>query len=419
MVNRKFPPPLDFVEPADALLADVAIRIQLSPTAYNLAVQRHESIKAWIERTDSPFFGLVELFYPQGSMATRSTIASKLRTDEFDIDIVAALLIDAKTAPNDVLDLLYRAIRGEAGSRYFEMAERRTRCVTVHYADDMHLDVTPMVRRPYTPERESWLFHHREGTPRELGRRLIANPYGFAEWFNNNTPLDYAFAQQYEARSRAYEQRIMAGSTEDDPVPPQEPPGRKSMAVIVLQLMKRWRNVQYDRRLGRRPPSILMSKLVADNAGQTDTLSKELVHQARQMLSVFEECQESSRLIHEVNPVCSEDLLTDRWPVSTEEQSQFIGDLRHLVADVEWLVKGCSLDKMKTILTRLFGEHPTGAAIEAYVERFGKPIREGRSRHEARSGRLVVPAAATTVAARPASSSKTPPHTHYGEVPNR
>ena len=405
-----------FREPADALLADVAIRIQLSPTAYSEAVQRHESIKAWIERPDSPLHGLVELFYPQGSMATRSTIAAKLRTDEFDIDIVAALLLDPDALPSAVLDQLYRAIRGEPGSRYYKMTERRTRCVTVHYADAMHLDVTPMVRRPVTPERESWLFHHREGTARGRGDRLIANPFGFAEWFNNNTPRDQDFVQQYGERSREYERMILAGSKEDDSVPPQESPGRKSKAVIVLQLIKRWRNVQYDRRPGRRPPSILLSKLVADNAGETDTLSHELLHQARQMLSLFEGCQAAGRLVHEVNPVCSEDVLTDRWPASTEEQSEFITDLQNMVKDAERLVEGCELDEMRAILAKLFGENPTGAAVEAYVERYGKTIRQGQSRHESGTGRLVVPAVATTVAAKPKSSSATPRHTHYGEV---
>ena len=87
------------LEPADALLADIAIRIQLRPTAYAEAVQRYGSIKDWIERDVSPLYGLVELFYPQGSMATRSTIASKLRTDEFDLDIIAALLLDPDMLP--------------------------------------------------------------------------------------------------------------------------------------------------------------------------------------------------------------------------------------------------------------------------------------------------------------------------------
>ena len=417
MVTTRFRPTQMFVEPADALLADVAIRIQLSPTAYERAVQRHESIKAWIERADSSLCGLVELFYPQGSMATRSTIASKLRTDEFDIDIVAALLLHADTPPDEVLNQLYRAIRGEAGSRYHNMTERRTRCVTVHYADGMHLDVTPMVRRPATRERESWLFHHKEGAAREEGERLIANPYGFAEWFNEKMPLDHAFVEQYEARSREYERLIMAGITEDDPVPPQESPGRKSKAVIVLQLMKRWRNVQYDRRPGRRPPSILMSKLIADNAGQTETLSQELLHQAHRMLSVFEYCQATGRLICEANPMCPEDLLTDRWPPSSDEQLQFTTDLRELVKDSKRLVEGCDLSEMGAILAKLFGEDPTGAVVEAYAERFGKTIRKGQSRHVPGTGRLVVPTAAGIVAARPVPSSATPRHTHYGEGP--
>ena len=297
---------------ADVLLADVAIRVQLSPTAYDKAVSRHEAIKRWIERAKSPLHGCVEHFYPQGSMATRSTIASKLRTDEFDIDIVAALLLAADTPAAEVLDLLYEAIRAEPGSRYYDMAERRTRCITVHYADGMHLDVTPLLRRPATSERESWLFHHRERTLRELGKRLIANPYGFAAWFNERMPLDHVFVQMYEARSLEYERTVLAGIVDDDPVPPQEHPGRKSMAVIVLQLLKRWRNVQYDLRTGRRPPSILMSKLVADNVGHAETLSQELLYQSRQMLAAFQHWQAAGRRIHVANPCCAADVLTDR-----------------------------------------------------------------------------------------------------------
>lgn len=182
---------------------------------------------------------------------------------------------------------------------------------------------------------------------REQGERLIANPFGFAAWFNGNTPRDQDFAQLYEARSREYERMIFEGSAQDDPVPPQELPGRKSKAVIVFQLMKRWRNVRYDRRRGRRPPSILLSKFIADNAGRTDTLSHELLHQARQLLSMFEECQAVGRLISEVNPVCSEDLLTDRWPLSTEEQLQFVSDLRALVKDAGRLAEGGRLIKCK------------------------------------------------------------------------
>ncbi len=52
-------------------------------------------------------------------------------------------------------------------------------------------------------------------------------------------------------------------------VPIQAPVYRKSRAVVCLQLIKRWRNVRYDRpdrRNRRRPPSILLAKYVGIHA---------------------------------------------------------------------------------------------------------------------------------------------------------
>ena len=82
-------PPL--TNPIDVLLADVAIRVQLNRTDYDKLVDRYQTINRWIEREGSPLKDSVELFYPQGSMPIDATIASKLRTDEFDIDVVAQL----------------------------------------------------------------------------------------------------------------------------------------------------------------------------------------------------------------------------------------------------------------------------------------------------------------------------------------
>ena len=75
-------------------------------------------------------------------MAIRATIKSHRRDDGFDIDIVAELLLHGALTPAQVLDLLYEAINGPSGSMYHGMVERQTRCVTVRYADGMHLDIT-------------------------------------------------------------------------------------------------------------------------------------------------------------------------------------------------------------------------------------------------------------------------------------
>jgi hypothetical protein len=129
----------------DVMLADLAIRIQLSPTDYQLAVDHYQAINEWLERDDSPLAGLVQDFYPQGGFAIGATVARHSSDDEFDIDVMADLAFPADVDPELPLATLHAAIRGERGSRYHLKTDRKSRCSTVKY-DGMHLDVTPTVR---------------------------------------------------------------------------------------------------------------------------------------------------------------------------------------------------------------------------------------------------------------------------------
>jgi hypothetical protein len=93
---------------ADILLADVAIRIQLSKTDHDKAVDRFDTMRDWIDREGSDLHGLVSLLYPQGSMAAGSTVARVSDRDEYDIDVIADLEIRHDNNPQVVLDSLQR-----------------------------------------------------------------------------------------------------------------------------------------------------------------------------------------------------------------------------------------------------------------------------------------------------------------------
>jgi hypothetical protein len=129
----------------DVMLADVAVRIQLSPTDFQLAVDHYHAIHDWLERDDSPLYGLVLDFYAQGGFAIGATVARHSTDEEFDIDVMAQLAYRADVDPEFVLSTLDNAIRAERGSRYHDKADRKTRCSTVYY-DGMHLDVSPTAR---------------------------------------------------------------------------------------------------------------------------------------------------------------------------------------------------------------------------------------------------------------------------------
>ena len=359
----------------DELLADIAIRVQLSPTLHRLATKRYETLDQWIQRAESPLCGHVETTYAQGSMSIGTTINSRVTDDEFDIDAVTQLCLPANTAPCEVLDSLFKAVRGEPGSRYSKSTRLRSRCVTISYRDGMHVDLTPAIRQPGTPARQSWIFEHESRRPFETGSRLIANPYGFAEWFKQRMPDDNDFSQWFTRRVEARE-KIRAA----EPVPPPEPVDQKPRVVVALQLLKRWRNVQYDERAERRPPSVVLSKLVADGAAEAARSGPGLLHVllrlAQAVLADLKHAASSGRLIWIANPVCPADILTDRWPDNTAAQATFISDLANLVAGLLKLQQSSSIDEIKKILVGLFGETPAVMAIEPHLSTLPRgPVR--------------------------------------------
>lgn len=401
-------------EAPDLLLADIAIHIQISATDFHEMEKRYKAVSDHIDRPGSPLQSKVQLVYPQGSAAIGAIIASCLTNDEHDVDFVAQIL-STNMSPKYVLDLLFESIRGEPGSRYHDKTERRTRCITVHYSDGMHADITPMVRITQRPERESLLFHNKPGVPHE-DATLVANPYGFAEWFKKHTKPEEQFAEMYAMRAYKYERQLQVLAAGEE-IPDQEPVHFKSKAVIVLQLIKRWRNVRYDKRPGRKPPSVMISKLVADFANRTSTLSEELLHQARSIRKEVYSFHRNGEKILIVNPACERDVLTDRWPESLIEQKIFLDDLDDLVEKLERLNEGCSLAEMKAIMTYLFGEAPTGQVFEKFNEEVGESIGKGRSYHNPDGGRLDLPSSGIVggTTAKIPESRPTPRNTFRGE----
>lgn len=414
MTGLKF----ELTDVRDVLLADVAIRIQLSPTNHRIAVERVDTLAAWLDRPGSELAGRVRIVYAQGSMAIHATIAACLKRDEFDIDVIVQIDLPPEATAQQALDLLYRVIKGEKGSRYYSMTKRNTRCVTVEYAD-MHVDLTPAELLPRRDPRVSDIFHHRPEEPHTCGERIVANPFGFAEWFNAVTPRAVAFEQFFEARSRQMEPMFEAAETEEVPKP--IPAYLKPPTVIAHQLMKRYRNVRYDARTGRRPPTVLLACLMAQFAGTSGRPFAELLHQARTVARYFQEHHARAKLVRVVNPRCPEDIFTDRWPASLQEQQVFTDDLSLLVAELERVERDPDLEVIAEVFARLFGEEVSKTVIREFVDRSGESIAGGKLLTERSSGRIdlggsgiVTGVGATLAATRVESVRSAPRHTFYG-----
>jgi hypothetical protein len=370
----------------EVLLRDVAVRVQLPPSSYRLAQERIETLAQWLDREGSPLAGRVRLVYPQGSMAIGATVAACLKWDEFDIDVIVQMDLLPGTTPQAALELLYRAVRGESGSRYYRMTKRNTRCVTVEYAG-MHVDLTPAELIPGREPRVSFIFHHRPEEPNTPGKRVVANPFGFAEWFNAVTPHSLAFEKAFESQSRAMDP-LLEKAADTDEVPAQMPAYLKPPAVVALQLLKRFRNVRYEKRDGRRPPGVLLACLVGQSHTGMDRLFDELLSLARMLHGHFARYQQAGKLIHVANPRCPEDVFSDRWPAHLAEQAVFVRDLEVLVTELESLEVETDLEALQTVFSRLFGEELSKALVREFADRSGRAIDNGTLRSHRTSGRI-------------------------------
>lgn len=396
-----------FGDPLDAILAEVAINLQLPPGLHRKAVERYGAVCRYIDRQGSPLAGRVSCFYPQGSMAIDATISTRGTDDEYDIDAVAEIL-GGSEGPEALLDLLEAALDGYP----VERMERKTRCITLYYADGMHLDVTP-ARRLAPKEKEGAIAHAKRGKPAEHCY-VPMNAYGFCAWYNGRTPLEERFAIALNQRLYAEHGMEFAAATIED-VPEQTPLIVKSATTVALQLIKRHRNIFYSDDTGRMPPSVMLSCHAGHAASPGMGLADMVVRQARWTARAIDEAARNHCLLDVANPEFPAERFTDRWPENQSQQQTYAGALHALANGLqEARERGRQLEDLQEWLRDQFGERVVTRSVKAFNERIGRKV-QSQEHGYTRSGGLYVPAAPAILSGVGLAPAAARPHTNMGE----
>jgi hypothetical protein len=400
----------------EILLAETAIRIELPLSLHYLAVDRYEAVRKHIERRDSPLYDRVTWFYPQGSMAIRATIKARRREDGFDIDIVAELVLPPGITPAQVLDLLFEAINGPPGSMYHGMVERQTRCVTVYYADGMHLDITPSRLLDEHDPRRSHICHAKPEEPRAAHWWPTMNSWAFCNWFNSCTPVNLLFEQAYAKRANAFDKMRVLADADVKPVPAHSSlEGGKSATVVALQLLKRNRNIRYAGRKGSRmPPSVMMAKFAGETAVPGRSIASALDAISEAILIALEAAEREDRLIDVRNPKCQSERFTDRWPENRAAQRVHIEDLKLLRRQLASLMSDkFTLNQKRDLLVAMFGEGPAQSAINDYAAMIGRAVESGQ-RIVGPTGKILPTAGIAAPSIISSTRAQPRSHTFYG-----
>lgn len=403
-MNVAFPGPWPVLADYDALLMDVARRIQLSKTKHEAAETNFRALCQYVDREGSPLENKVIECYPSGSFATGTAIASRVAKDQHDVDVVMELDVAPNTAPSVILPLLFKAINGEEGSRYHGKVTQNSRCITVEYGDGTTVDLMPIARIT-GPERAGNLFHHKRETGESYHKKV--NPWGFADHFNNHVDFDPAFHDLFKGRRMLVEGKIVE-KAETQPMPEHVPIEEKSARVVALQLLKRNRDIVWrsPSRTGRRPPSVALAAMSLDAGPVHPSLLDEVIAIATHIRTRLIETDGPRGTVRVVNPAYPADEFTDRWPENKTAQDLYDRDLRRLIVDLYKLRnEDLSLAEQQEVLKGLFGETAASYAIESKLDA-GRHEMEANRMRLTNTGKVVgmaAPAVATLTAAKAAT----------------
>ena len=405
-VNQGFNP---FDDPIDRILAEIALSVQLPPSLHRKANDRYQAVCEYLD--ESPVFGgHIEHFYSQGSMAIDATISTRGTDDEYDLDAVAQL-----GGPFRYMSPLATLLALEVTLKDYPVQKvvRQTRCVTLYYADRMHLDVTPALRSYGTLDRQGRISHAKGPAPSADDKFVDMNAYGFAQWYRARTPVEVRLAEAVAALWRIEDSEFAASDV--DEIPDQCEFVVKNTATLALQLLKRFRNIRYASHEGRVPPSVMLSCYAGRAAKPGMRLSDMLIRISQAIVADIENASIYGRRLQVANPVCPDDVFTDRWPESIGQQNEFASFLRELIAGIEAARGGKIMaDRLMDWMRGTFGDRVVTRAADRVADQLGRAVVTSQQGYSRRGGLLLpTPGLAAATLAKP-SVVAARPHTFFG-----
>ena len=148
--------------------------VNLNDTRLNNLNDKVRAVREFLSQNLDSF----EKVEQQGSYALRTIIKPVQDGQEYDADILLFMKYDQLKKPKEYIDELRKCLRRK--KVYDEMAKRNTRCVTLEYAGDFHLDIVPCIEKPdgskYVCNYQTDELEETDGT-------------GYRDWLNDKTRI--------------------------------------------------------------------------------------------------------------------------------------------------------------------------------------------------------------------------------------
>lgn len=322
------------------LLERICNKLQISPTQHDSAEQRYHAIGDWLAADGSALKALEPQIYPQGSIRIGTSV-KPMGSQEYDLDLVCQFEANplAFSDPTILLHAVEHRLREHDTYRAM-VAPLKNRCVRVTYANEFHLDILPAC-----PDR------YAGGTcvvvpDRKAQNWKASNPKGFAKWF-----------------LRICESRATKFLEKAEPVPALEASDEKAPLKLVVQLLKRARDVAFAGDCDSAPPSIVLTTLAALHYNGEDSTGEALSNILQRIVDSIP----SDRRLVVINPMNPQEDFSERWGDHRLYMAfvHFISSLQRSWQSLR-LTRGMANVALQ--IQRLFGEQLAKSVIKEQAE---------------------------------------------------
>lgn len=360
----------------DELLRLICEELQISPTAHEQAVSKYTSVCGWLEADGSVVAVFNPTIYPQGSMKIGTTV-KPFRWDEYDLDFVCEfrLAVNSLQSPSHLLGLLESRLREH--KLYASILEVKNRCVRLNYAREFHMDILPACPDVSTggsclfvPDRKSQTWKH-------------SNPKGYADWFESRCGLGLKLLME--------SRRLLEKA---EPIPAQEAAEEKAILKRVVQLLKRWRDIHYQRNPKLAPISMVLTTMAAQAYSGQHTVTEAMTAVLESFISLI---AHSKPRIYVPNPANPKEDLSERWDDPVQYKA-FVDGISDLQKRWSAALVATGIQNVSNQLEQIFGE-PVTAALKKQAKAL-QDMREKSSLRVARAG-LLTSAPAVGIPVRP------------------
>ena len=321
-------------EKLSKVLTTYAESLDISESRFKEAEDRYTAVSNWLCRPESTLKTRSSEIYTQGSFRLGTVVKPLNNKEEYDIDLVCQLDYKSTELSQAVLkkNLGYELKLYAKANNMKNEPEESNRCWFLQYANgtQFHMDVLPSITDTDEAFRKMLIESNVPESIVALAIRITdknhpdyekvgavwlkSNPRGYAEWFKNRMRERFQ-----ESACGLLENKVYA-SVEEVPVY-----RVKTTLQRAIQILKRHRDIRFEKNPDLRPISIIISTLAGhayNNESNLYVALKGIVDRMPQYVL------ETGGMTWIPNPVNPTENFADKWPNNPERKRAF----------KEWLV---------------------------------------------------------------------------------